>query len=170
MFRLVVLLLISTVYMSGAGCGTHHKLHSGKTPLNELAYLFGIEGEDTLWGYTSIQIVTINGNVLRPGDMYPNSVEVVPGKYKVELGAYNVKSYQTTHFEWKAEKGRKYQIKFEPGDGHNNMDVLNIERVWIEDALSGEFVQEISEWSEIKQRIYFMGIDSHHYLTICTSY
>ena len=170
MFRLVVLLLGSVVYMSVAGCGTHHKLHSGKAPVNELAYLYGIGGEDTLWGYTSIQIITVNGNVLHPGDMYPNSVEVVPGKYKVELGVYNVRSYQTTLFEWQAEKGRKYQIKFEPGEGHNNSDVLNIKKVWIEDALSGEFVQEISGWSEIKQRIYFMEIDSHRDLEFSATY
>lgn len=147
---LVIAILLS-------GCASHHKLHSSKAPLTELSVLKGAEDDSkALYGYTSIQIRSVNGNNVHPENMYANSVEVVPGKYKVELGLYVVKAFKTRYFEWTAEKGKQYQIKFETGDSHNNDDILDVKRVWLEDAVSGAVIQEISNWSKTQKR-HFQG-------------
>lgn len=140
-----------------SGCASHHKLHSGNIPLSELSVLKGA-GDDSkaLYGYTSIQIRSVNGNNVYPENMYPNSIEIPPGTYRVELGLYIVKVFKVGYFEWKAEKGKQYKINFEAGENHNNDDILDIKKVWLEDAVSGEFISEISNWSET-QSIRFLG-------------
>ena len=61
---------------------------------------------------------------------------------------------QDHYFEWNAEKGKTYIIKYEEGKGHNNQTVINLKRVWLEDAITGEFIQEITEWSTVRASTY----------------
>lgn len=146
---LMLLLLVLT------GCASHHKFYDGpKREESQIVNIQGAEAENKHplggGGWTTIQIRGLNGKEIKPENMKANSVEVLPDTYQVSVMVTNQHYFQTAKFQWVAEKGKKYFVNYEAGEGHNNVDVLNIKKVWLEDLSTGEVIKEITGWSEIK--------------------
>lgn len=155
MKKLITALFLITL----TGCASHHKFYDGtKLDESKVAHIQGKENEDKNaiggGGWTTVQIRGLNGKEIKPENMMANSVEVLPGSYKTEVMVTNQNFYQTAEFQWNAEAGKKYILNYEAGEGHNNVDVLNIKRVWLEDITTGEVITEVTGWSEIKNWVF----------------
>lgn len=151
-----IVLIIVALIMSG--CASNHKFYQGpKLAESEIAKIKGASGKNQSalgGGYTNIQIRGLNGKEIQPENMMANSVEVLPGNYNVEVMVTNQNFFQTATFDWAAIKSKQYIVQFETGEGHDNVNVLNIKKVWLEDAITGEVIKDITDWSIKKSWIF----------------
>ena len=133
-------------------CSSHKKYYEGEPrDQSSVFILSGSDFPDGGWGYSSILILSVDGAEANPENMIPNTVELLPGKHKIKVGYYNVRYYAYAYFNVEALSGKHYKINFDK-KGLDHYQSMRLDSIWLEDAVSGEKISTLRNWTEVRER------------------
>ena len=159
MFEKFIKLFSFILLFASAGCASHSQMYAGrKLPLAEVSTLSGtgVSSGPLGYGYTTMQILFVDNTETKRANMIENSVELLPGRRKIEIGCYNVETYANAEFEFEFLAGHNYQIRFKEAEGRTGFNSLHLESAWLHDTTIDKPVLSINSWSDTKKSVFIM--------------
>jgi hypothetical protein len=133
-----------------SGCAGNKAMYAGNhLPDSELSIVRGTGVTRSIMdtGYTSILITQVDGKDVKPPSLQPNSVKVLPGHHQFDVGAYNLHSKSTAHFEADLLAGHTYEIRYQEAEDADGFKPIIIREAWLQDTGSNQRVLTIEPWS-----------------------
>lgn len=141
------LLVVITVL---SGCAGNMKLYADSTKSDaDISVLRGTEVTrgPLGWKYSTILITAVDGTHVQAPNMKPNTVNLLPGRHVVLIGAFNPRSQCYTQFTADLAAGHLYEVRFiEAADADGDRPIA-IQQAWLQDVTTGKIVLAIGNWA-----------------------